>query len=181
MLIFMEEIVALDWAIAQHTTDFLGQYSAVKAVVVFSAVYLSFGMLMACVYLLRSSQDRRILLLALCSLAIATYLCGELGHLFPRDRPYAAGIVPNLLQHGSLHRSWPSSHATGSFAFACVLLGLLPRRQVTWAVGFMAVLIVVARALSGVHFSTDILSGIFLGGSVAYALVYLYQRHLQNK
>ncbi len=181
MLTFIEEIVALDWAIAQHATHFLVQYSAVKAIVAFSAMYLSFGMLIACIYLLRSSQDRRILLLALCSLAIATYLCGELGHLLPRDRPYAAGLIPNLLQHGALHRSWPSSHATGSFAFAGVLLGLLPRRPITWAVVFMAVWIVVTRALSGVHFATDILSGIFLGGCVSYSLVYFYQRHLQNK
>jgi membrane-associated PAP2 superfamily phosphatase len=177
-----QNMMALDSAIARDALDFLSQYPDLLLCIKFLAVYLPYGFILIGLYLLfNSRQDRQIAVIGVVSVAIAGFICLELGHLVARDRPYASGLIPNLLEHGSKHRSWPSSHATGSFAFSTVLFSLLENRRIAWAALLMALMISLARIISGVHFATDVISGALLGSGVAYALVIICSPNLIPK
>ena len=64
------------------------------------------------------------------------------------------------------HASFPSGHATTAGAVAVALGLLAPRWRVALAV--VAVLVAMSRVMIGVHYPSDVLTGLFLGGFFAH-------------
>ncbi|MEZ5013110.1 MAG: phosphatase PAP2 family protein [Chitinophagales bacterium] len=80
-------------------------------------------------------------------------------------------------------KSFTSSHATNTFAFA-VLLGLLMRKKrkfILYAALIWASLVSVAQVYVGVHYPMDILGGALLGTAIAFALFTFARRGLFHR
>ena len=94
-----------------------------------------------------------------------------LKHAVGRDRPPAVILDPEPLLEVPTTSSFPSGHASSSFACALVLSRLAPRLTVPLFV--LAVLIACSRVYVGVHYPLDVLAGAVLGLLVATALLRL--------
>ena len=104
--------------------------------------------------------------------ALAAVGIGQLiGRAVDRPRPYTAMTDVHVLVHRSSDFSFPSDHATAVGAIA-VGLFLVSRR---WGIAAMvgAVLMAFARVYVGVHYPSDVLVGLVLGGVVAAAGAFL--------
>jgi membrane-associated phospholipid phosphatase len=78
-----------------------------------------------------------------------------------RRRPELDGLPP--LTPVVTRLSFPSAHATTSFAAARAYAGLAP----AWALYAAAVAIAVSRPYLGVHYPSDVLAGALIGTAVA--------------
>ena len=78
-----------------------------------------------------------------------------------RPRPQLPDLPP--LVHTMSQRSFPSAHATSSFAAARAYRGLLPRWLLYGLAGAMAL----SRPWLGVHYPSDVAFGALLGTAVA--------------
>lgn len=81
-----------------------------------------------------------------------------------RSRPELDGLPP--LTPVVTRLSFPSAHATTSFAAASAYRGLAPR----WAMYAAAVTIALSRPYLGVHYPSDVAAGALLGTAFAEAL-----------
>ncbi len=91
--------------------------------------------------------------------------------VFGRDRPPAVVLDPKPLLEVPTTSSFPSGHASTSFACAYVLSRLAPRLAPAFYA--LAVLISLSRVYIGVHYPLDVLAGALLGTLVAIALLRL--------
>jgi len=90
-----------------------------------------------------------------------------------RVRPYDAG-VSHLIIARSSDWSFPSDHATASFAVAATFaLHTLPRRATVFLL--IALLIACSRIFVGTHYLTDVLGGALTGVCAAITVRALYQ------
>lgn len=108
-------------------------------------------------------RTRRVGLLSLAAMiacALVTNVC--LKNLVARPRPYTQ--VPGLAALIPPPSDWsfPSGHATASFASAGVYLRTLPRRYGIAAL-ILAVLVAFSRLYVGVHYPTDVIIGTAIG------------------
>ena len=78
-----------------------------------------------------------------------------------RKRPQLEGLPPVVSTHSQL--SYPSAHASTSFAGALVLGDLLPRP----ALYALAVPLALSRPYLGVHYPSDTVAGAVLGTAIA--------------
>ena len=85
-----------------------------------------------------------------------------------RDRPPVADPLPEPLVSTPSTYSFPSGHATVSFACATTLALAVPRLSVPLYT--LATLISFSRVYVGVHFPLDVLAGAALGIAIARAL-----------
>lgn len=111
------------------------------------------------------------LLVSLALSGIASSLV--LKRLIVRDRPSQLEFA--VPQEGFFHNSFPSGHATTSFAIAWTLLFLTwktPNAKWGWVLMAWASLVAFSRVYRGVHWPTDVLGGAALGAVVA-SLVYV--------
>ena len=98
----------------------------------------------------------RIFVLVAVADLVASVAANLLQRLFERQRPDVARLV--ALPHS---HSFPSGHASTSFACATVLALLEPRLRVPALV--LAAAIAFSRLYVGVHYPTDVLAGAVLG------------------
>lgn len=90
-----------------------------------------------------------------------------------RVRPYDAG-VSHLIIAQSSDWSFPSDHATASFAIAATFaLHTLPRRATVFLL--IAILIACSRIFVGTHYLTDVLGGALTGVCAAVMVRALYR------
>ncbi|MEF2548888.1 undecaprenyl-diphosphatase [Aurantimonas sp. E1-2-R+4] len=98
---------------------------------------------------------------------VALAIAGAISFLFYFPRPFAIGLAPNLLAHVA-DSSLPSDHAAVMSAVAIALL-FAARRLLGVLVAVATLAVGAARVALGVHFPSDILAGILVGGAAAAA------------
>jgi undecaprenyl-diphosphatase len=147
--------------------DTAGTLGSGATLVALSAVLLAVG------YLYRRPVMRRAGLYSLVAHGIAALLAQALKHGIGRPRPRLMHADAGFGWHPSLQTgldSFPSGHASASFALATVLARYFP------AFGIMAYgaagLIAVSRVVRGSHYPTDVLGGICLGILVGHLVVH---------
>jgi undecaprenyl-diphosphatase len=102
------------------------------------------------------------------TILIAESVSGALKAQLERDRPPVVDPDPEPLMRLPGTHSFPSGHATVSFACATVLALAVPRLSVPLFV--LAALISFSRVYVGVHYPFDVLAGALLGYALARAL-----------
>ena len=102
------------------------------------------------------------------AILISESISGLLKQWIARDRPPLADPDPAPLVDLPSTFSFPSGHATVSFACATTLALAVPR--LTWPLFALATLISFSRVYVGVHYPFDVLAGAALGVAIAIAL-----------
>ena len=87
----------------------------------------------------------------------------------PRARPHVHTLVTRPHTH-----SFPSGHATTSFACATVLAFAVPRLRLPLLL--LAAAIAWSRVYVGVHYPLDVLAGALLGGAIGIAAIRVLPR-----
>jgi len=102
------------------------------------------------------------------AILVAESVSGALKNWADRDRPPRSNPEPEPLVDLPATYSFPSGHATVSFACATVLALAVPRLRVPLYA--LAALIAFSRVYVGVHYAFDVLAGAVLGVGIAIAL-----------
>ncbi len=116
-------------------------------------------------------SNRRMLLV---SITLSILLIRSSKYLIGRIRPDSVNwLVPKS------GLSFPSGHTTGSTAVIGAIFYVLGRslsskkqKSTIWTIGFLIVFMIsISRIYLGVHYSTDVLGGIFLGTSILFSSI----------
>ncbi|MDR0271480.1 undecaprenyl-diphosphatase [Paenibacillus sp.] len=123
------------------------------------AFYLFFvGLLVY--WFIRNEKNRKMVAETFISACVGLTVSWVIGHLFYRDRPFAAHTVNQLIDH-AVNASFPSDHALGAFAIATAFVMYRKKDGILWYI--LAALIAFSRVWTGVHYPTDILGGAIIG------------------
>jgi undecaprenyl-diphosphatase len=98
------------------------------------------------------------------AVVLAEVSSGLLKALFERDRPFVVEPEPGPIVREPTTYSFPSGHATVSFACAVVLAAAIPRLAVP--LYLLATAIAWSRVVTGVHYPLDVLGGAVLGVAI---------------
>ena len=118
------------------------------------------------VFLAGSLRVKRGVLQVLAAMAMAFVLAHLGQYLIARDRPFVIGLGTQWLPHRASH-SFPSAHASVSFAFAFAVARVLAAGHRLWAVPALVVagLVSWSRVYLGLHYPTDIVAGALVGAA----------------
>jgi len=127
-----------------------------------------------------NKKTRSIGLITLATLILGAIVSeGILKHLIQRPRPYTDFPSIQMLVDKVTSYSFPSGHATSSFAAAYVLSRYLKKyAPVFWT---MACAIAFSRIYLFMHYPTDIVAGIILGLLCGKTVSYLYEKKFNNQ
>lgn len=118
----------------------------------------------------QADQERQGAMAALLAAGVALALNVLIGHIWYRQRPFAAHpeTVHLLLPHAT-DSSFPSDHTAAAFAIAVVLVAAHRR----WGILALALAALVgyARIYVGDHYPTDVLAGAVVGCAAATVLL----------
>jgi membrane-associated phospholipid phosphatase len=106
---------------------------------------------------------------------VADGLAGLLKLANGRPRPPVRYPEPHALIGVPHDASFPSGHASTSFACATVLVAFAPRLAPLWAI--LACAVAYSRVYVGVHYPADVLAGAALGTLVALGVLVLWRRY----
>lgn len=120
-----------------------------------------------------------VVLIAFLSFLVTDWISNEIKKFFLRVRPCytleGVKVLVGCTQSGSL----PSNHASNVFAIA-VPLFYYTRKHVPWKIGIypfvIAALIAYSRVYVGVHYPSDVLTGMVLGAAVSLTMIALSHR-----
>jgi len=164
-----------------HTIQSMALFSPVTlATAFFAARYLIFvDILLLIVLVVRNKKDRHIAAEALWAGGVAIFLTTIISCFIKRPRPFS--LVENGIQHLvpiPFNMSFPSGHTSVSLAVALILLAYDRRLG---AIAFIVfILVAFGRMAVGVHYPTDILGGVVVGG-LAYLLVKKMHREMWTR
>lgn len=114
-----------------------------------------------------------LIVIAAVSVAFADGCGNVLKNVFARERPCAVLEQVNLLA-GCGGFSFPSNHASNTFAFAMAFWFLRRNLAGLLCVG-IASLVAFSRVYVGVHYPFDVVAGALLGTAAAYGTIHLYK------
>lgn len=113
--------------------------------------------------------SRRVVVLTFASLLLAEIANVLLKTAFARPRPAEVLTHVNLLLPGLSGYSFPSAHATRSFAAAYALSQYFTRWR--WGLYGLAALVAFSRVAVGAHFLSDVIGGAALGMLIGWVIV----------
>lgn len=118
-------------------------------------------------------------------LAISLLLCvfiGEIGmkNIFQRLRPFHSIEEMKLLIHPPAGYSFPSGHTASSVA-SSIVLWQSKNKLISITGSILALLIAFSRLYLLVHYPTDILGGILLGGVVSCSVILIDKKRSRKK
>jgi len=119
----------------------------------------------------QAGQMRRTVLLSGLSGVAAISLTLLAGLVIYRARPFVSlppGQLRLLIPHAA-DSSFPSDHTMGSAAFAAGMWRA-PERSARWVFLIVALLVSASRLVAGVHWPSDVLGSLLLGGLVAWGV-----------
>lgn len=119
------------------------------------------GVILGCLVVGTPSQ-RRALVMALASMALAWVSVQLLRAAVPAPRPAQLGIGVQWVEHAA-RAGFPSMHAAGALALAASLQAARPTRNLAPLAWGVAVAVAWSRVCLGVHFPSDVLVGMLLG------------------
>jgi undecaprenyl-diphosphatase len=108
---------------------------------------------------------------ALAAAAIGLLVNKVISSAWHRDRPYQTHHVARIWGPHKSDASFPSDHASASFAIAVAVLLIDPVVGIAFCV--LAVLIAVGRVVVGEHYPGDVLAGALIGTASAVVVVRL--------
>lgn len=161
MFIF-DNIVNIDHFLFQYINGMAFKWYWLDMLGIFFAKYLIYIMVLGLLFFLWKSKNFwRIAITALIAGLVARFvITGSIRLFRPRVRPFNISYI-NLLIDKVNQQSFPSGHASFSFALATVVY----LYNKTWGMIFFAVaiLISISRVFAGVHWPLDILVGALVG------------------
>jgi undecaprenyl-diphosphatase len=165
----------MDWSMVHDLNEFMRTHDLVEdPITLFASLAVAIYALatIALWFVSRPNGVQRLRLA--CTSALASAAAGLLfnqaiGHLWFRERPYVehpGSLV--LFTHPSKDPSFPSDHATASFAIAVAVLFFHRRLGVAFLVAASA--IAVSRVLIAMHYPSDVIAGAITGSVAAIAV-----------
>ncbi len=110
------------------------------------------------------------LLIAMMAAVTTKLIIDPIAHTIGRIRPFVTYQYEPLLAKNANDPSFPSNHAGGALALTTVLVAKFPHLGLITIL--LAVLVILSRLYTGLHYFFDLLAGGFVGFSVA--MVYLW-------
>jgi len=144
----------------------------------FTTTFVSIGLLLTIlIYSLKTkSKPLRIVFykILVVFIVVAT-LSLTLKTIIIRERPYISyPDIEKLSEAGS--SSYPSGHAMEAFAIAVAFSILIPKRKFIIPLFIWASLVAYSRMALGVHYPSDVLSGIIIGSFIGWLVPWLINK-----
>lgn len=170
----------IDLLLFQAINGLAGRFPALDRAAAILTVYapIWFGAGFLLLWMRRSPQRdkrRRAIIYAVVAGCLALLLNALIAWAVDRPRPYLE--LPqevNLLVDPVPLDSFPSAHASGSLAFATVMV--TAGREIGWAFGALGILVALSRIYVGVHWPTDVLASLLIGLGSGAAVMWLRAR-----
>ncbi|HEX8204614.1 MAG TPA: phosphatase PAP2 family protein [Solirubrobacteraceae bacterium] len=173
---FLHQLLQLDHAAIEQTTA-LRWAPATAFFALASAAWVK-GPLFVVMAFLRDVKNRAMLLptgfAVLVSLVLADLASSGLKEAVDRPRPPRADPSFEAAVPLAPSPSFPSGHATTTFACAVAIAVLVPKLR--WPALTVAATVGVARVYLGVHYTLDVLAGAALGSLIGLAVALLVKR-----
>jgi membrane-associated phospholipid phosphatase len=106
-----------------------------------------------------------------------TFICNTIKHKVARLRPYVVLPDAHKRARATAENSMPSSHAA-NWGAGTMILFIYFRRSWRFMLP-MALLVAFSRIYNGVHYPSDVLAGLVLGGGYAAAGVWTFNKFWQ--
>jgi membrane-associated phospholipid phosphatase len=174
----LRNLLQLDHAVIEHAAGY--RSGAATAFFALASAWWIKGPLFVAVGFLRDVKDRALLLPTAIAVAVSLVLAdlASSGIKEAVDRPRPPRADPGFDAAVSVppSPSFPSGHATTTFACAVAIAFLVPKLR--WPALALAATVGLARVYLGVHYGLDVLAGAALGTAIGVAVALLARRAL---
>jgi len=137
--------------------------------------YIPYAIILMALLLFGKKKGIITVLLLILTVTVSDQLSSSLlKPFFDRIRPCSDLTDVRLLVGCGGGKSFPSSHATNSFAIAFLISGFY--RKAAPYIFIYAALVAYSRVYVGVHYPSDILFGAILGSAVGLLMLFAYKR-----
>jgi membrane-associated phospholipid phosphatase len=144
----------------------------------FTTTFVSIGLLLTILLVslkTKSKPLRAMFYKILAVLIVVATLSFTLKTIIYRERPFVTyPDIEKLSEAGN--SSFPSGHTLEAFAIAVAFSILIPKRKVIIPVFIWASVVAYSRMALGVHYPSDILSGMIIGSSIGWLIPWLINK-----